>query len=99
MTKTMCCTVRLLNKSYDIKCPEEEKDNLQAANQKINEHLLEIKRKFKNLDDFQALLLATLHISHELVTCQAKQNEQRQQLTHLINTLENKVNPSLSALR
>ena len=91
MTKTTSCTVRLLNKSYDIKCPDGEQENLQLAAQKLNEQLLKKKGEFKKLDDFQALLLAALHVSHELIMSQTQQQEQRQQLTQFISTLEDKI--------
>ena len=91
MTKTTTCTIRLLNKSYDIKCPEAEQENLELSAQKLNEHLLKKKREFKKLDDYQTLLLAALHVSHELIVCQNQQQEQRQQLTQFISTLEEKI--------
>ncbi|WP_133128118.1 cell division protein ZapA [Legionella nagasakiensis] len=92
MTKTKSCTIRLLNKPYEIKCPEDEADNLRQAALKLNAHMLEQKKKFKQLDDYQTLLLAALHISHECITSQAKQEERRQQLTQFISSLENKIN-------
>ncbi len=91
MTKATYCTIRLLNKSYKIKCPNEEQDKLQLAAQKLNDILLKKKNEFKKLDDFQALLLAALQVSHELITCQTNQQEQRLQLSQFINTLENKI--------
>lgn len=91
MTKTKICTIRLLNKTYEIKCPEHEADNLQLAAQKLNESLLEKKKQFRKLDDFQVLLLAGIHISHELVVCQAQQQHQHQQLSEFISSLENKI--------
>lgn len=92
MTKAKTCTIRLLNKSYDIKCPDEEADNLQHAALKLNGHLQHIKKKFKQIDEYQALLLAALHISHEWVACQKQQEEQRQQMTQFICSLEHKIN-------
>ena len=91
MTKTKCYTIRLLNKSYDIKCPEDEQQSLQLAAQKLNEQLLKKKAEFKKLDDVQALVLAALHLSHELITSQSQQKEQRHQLTEFISTLESKI--------
>ena len=91
MTKNKPCTIRLLNKSYELKCPENETENLQRAALKLNAHLLEKKNKFKQLDDYQILMLAALHISHELITCQEQQEQRRQQLTQFISTLENKI--------
>ena len=91
MTKTTFCTIQLLNKAYEIKCPENEQDSLQLAAQKLNEHLLKKNSELKKSDDFQALLLAALNVSHELITCEIKQKEQRQQLAQFISTLENKI--------
>lgn len=92
MTKPKFHTVRLLNRSFDIKCPEGEQDNLHLAAQKLNDLFIQKKTEFSKLDDFQALFLAALHISHELVSCQSQQNEHRQQLTQFISNLENKIN-------
>lgn len=91
MTKQKFQTVRLLNRSFDIKCPENEQENLHLAAQKLNDLFIRKKKEFNRLDDFQALFLAALHISHELVSCQSQQNEHRQQLTQFINNLENKI--------
>lgn len=92
MTKTKNCSIRILNKSYEIKCPESEADHLEQAAHKLNSELLAKKQQFKHLDDYQLLLLAALHLGHELIICQEEQNLQRQQLTQFINSLENKIN-------
>ncbi|MDI9818969.1 MULTISPECIES: cell division protein ZapA [unclassified Legionella] len=91
MTISKSCSIKLMNKSYEIKCPDSEIDNLQQAAEKLNEHLLQNKKKFKQLDDFQTLLLAALHVSHELISCQRQQEQQRQQVTQFISSLENKI--------
>ncbi|MBA2653250.1 MAG: cell division protein ZapA [Tatlockia sp.] len=91
MTTQKPCSIKLLNKTYEIKCPDGEMANLQQAAEKLNEHLLQNKKKFKQLDEFHALLLAALNVSHELITCQQQQEQQRQQVTKFINSLENKI--------
>ncbi len=91
MTKDVFYTIQLLNKSYKIKCADEKAPTLLLAAQKLNEHLLQKKAEFKALDNHQALILAALHISHELVTCQHQQQEQRQQLAKFIDDLETKI--------
>lgn len=91
MTKTTQCTIQVLNTAYDIKCPEGEEGNLRLAAQKLQEQLLKKKKEFKKLDDYQALLLAALHISHELISCQHQQKEQHQQLAQFIQALERKI--------
>jgi len=82
------CTVKLLNKTYDIKCPIGEETNLQLAADKLNSHLAANKKKVKGLDDFQQLLLAALHVSHELVTCKIQHEKQREHVTKFIHSFE-----------
>lgn len=91
MMTSQCCTIRILNKSYQIKCPEAEVNNLQLAAEKLTNQLLKKKNTSKKLDDYQALLMAALHVSHELVVCEHQQTQQREQLAQFINTLENAV--------
>lgn len=91
MTTSKPCSIKLLNKIYEIKCPETETNNLQLAADKLNEQLLLNKKKFKQLDDFQNLLLAALHVSHELISCKKHQEQQRHQVSQFINSLENNI--------
>ncbi len=80
-----------MNKIYEIKCPDSEMENLQQAAEKLNQQLLQTKKKFKQLDEFQTLLLAALNVSHELITCQRQHEQQRLQVTQFISSLENKI--------
>ncbi len=86
------CTIKLFNKSYEIKCPESEEANLILAAQKLNNQITLNKKKTKQLDDFHALLLSALDISHELVLCKSQQAHQHHQVTQFISSLENKIN-------
>ncbi|KTC86857.1 cell division protein ZapA [Legionella brunensis] len=91
MTISKSCSIKLMNKTYEIKCPDSEMENLQQAAEKLNEQLLHNKKKFKQLDEFQTLLLAALNVSHELIACQRQQEQQRLQVTQFISSLENKI--------
>lgn len=84
------CSIKLLGNTYDIKCPDGQEETLQRAAEKLNEQLAIQKKKHKHLDQFQVLILASLHISHELVICQRQQEHQRIQVTQFINALEHK---------
>ncbi|WP_133136386.1 cell division protein ZapA [Legionella rowbothamii] len=92
MTQTKSCSIKLLNKSYEIKCPEGEEANLVLAAQKLNNQIMLNKKKTKQLDDFHTLLLAALDISHELVVCKSEQAQQHHQVTQFITSLEHKIN-------
>ena len=91
MTQKEQCTVRLLNRSYTIKCSSAERDNLKLAAVILQERLAEKKNQFKHLDDFHTLLLTALHLSHEVVTRQDNKAQQREQLTQFIHSLESKI--------
>lgn len=96
MTNIKTCKVKLLNKTYEIKCPENEEGNLQLAARKLQSHLQQNKTKFKQLDNFQILVLAALEVSHELIICKNEQEQQRHQVTQFISSLENKINNLVS---
>ena len=85
------CTIQLMNKSYKIKCPVEEMDNLQLAAKKLNATIAQKKSQFKNLDATQVLLLSALHISHELVNQEQKQTIEREQLAEFIQSLNKRL--------
>lgn len=91
LNKNKTTIVRLCNKSYEIKCPEDEAPTLQRAAQKLNEYISKKKKSHKQLDDFQALLLAALHISHELVTAEEQLEFQQSHIREFITSLEAKM--------
>ncbi len=92
MTSIKTSKIKLLNKTYEIKCPEGEEPNLLLAAKKLNDQVLLNKTKFKHLDNLQTLVLAALDISHELVICKNEQEHQRHQVTQFITSLETKIN-------
>ena len=95
MTNIKTCTIELLNKSYEIKCPAGEEANLLLAAEKLNKQMVLNKKKFNRLDNFQTLLIAALDISHELVICKKEQENQRHQVTQFISSLESKINKAV----
>lgn len=92
MTQMKSCSIKLFNKSYEIKCPEGEEGNLILAAQKLNSQIMVNKKKAKQLDNFHTLLLAALDISHELVISKNQQAQQHHQVAQFISSLENKIN-------
>jgi cell division protein ZapA len=91
MSTTNQCTIQLMNKTYKIKCPVEEMDNLQLAAKKLNTTISQKKTQFKTLDATHILLLAALDLSHELINQEQKQNQQREQLADFIHSLEERL--------
>lgn len=91
MSTSNHCTIQLMNKSYKIKCPVEEMENLQLAAKKLNATISQKKSQFKTLDATQILLLAALDLSHELINQEQKQHLQREQLAEFIHSLETRL--------
>lgn len=95
MTSIKTCKIKLLNKTYEIKCPEGEEPNLILAAKKLSDQMAEKKEKFKLLDNYQILLLAALDIGHELIICKNEQEHQRHQVTQFISSLESKIHKAV----
>jgi len=91
MNTSNFCTIQLMNKAYKIKCPVEEMENLEMAAKKLNSTISQKKSQFKTLDPMQLLLLAALHISHELINQEQKQVQQHEKLAEFIQSLENRL--------
>lgn len=84
-------SIRLLNRSYNIRCHENEAEELQQAAHRLNAYMLEYKNQFKTIDDHQTLILAALKISHELNKTHESQEARQEQLSQFISKLEQKV--------
>ena len=95
MTPIKTCIVKILNKSYEIRCPEGEEANLLLAAKKLNDQLDANRNKFISLDNHQILLLAALDISHELILCKQEQERQHHHVTQFISSLEHKINKTV----
>ena len=88
MTVVTSCSVNLLSKTYEIKCPEAEIASLKEASVKLNGLLRENKQKFPHLTEFQLMLLGALTYSHELLACEKQQEIEREHVTQFVELLE-----------
>jgi cell division protein ZapA len=91
MNTTDYCTIQLMNKAYKIKCPAEEKENLEQAAKRLNSFISQKKSQFKTLDPMQILVLTALEITHEAITQEQKHAQKREQLSEFIQSLEQRL--------
>lgn len=96
MTNTKTCKIKVLSKTYEIKCPEDEATNLTKAGKKLQKQIQSNKTKFKTMDNFELLLLSALDIAHELVISKNEQEQHKNQVSQFISSLENKINHMVS---
>jgi cell division protein ZapA len=82
------CSLNLLGKCYEIKCPESEVANLQLAGDKLNELLSEQQQKFPHLTQMQLMLMSAVTLSHELLVCQQRDANKSEKVEHAVRLLE-----------
>ena len=60
-----------MDKEYRIACPEEEKDNLRASAELLNEKLDEIKHAGSVIGTERIAIMAALNMSHDILHSQS----------------------------
>ena len=60
-----------MDKEYRIACPEEEKDNLRASAELLNDKLSEIKKAGSVIGTERIAIMAALNLSHEILHSQS----------------------------
>jgi len=71
MNKAEPLTIKIMEKEYRIACPEEEKDNLRASADLLNEKLNEIKQQGSVIGTERIAIMAALNMSHEVLHSQS----------------------------
>ena len=71
MNKAEPLTIKIMEKEYRIACPEEEKDNLKASAELLNEKLGEIKQQGSVIGTERIAIMAALNMSHEILHSQS----------------------------
>ncbi len=71
MNKAEPLTIKIMEKEYRIACPEEEKDNLRASADLLNEKLGEIKQQGSVIGTERIAIMAALNMSHEILHSQS----------------------------
>ncbi len=71
MNKNEPLTIKIMDKEYRIACPEEEKDNLKASADLLNDKLGEIKQQGSVIGTERIAIMAALNMSHEILHSQS----------------------------
>jgi cell division protein ZapA len=80
-------TVELLGKEQQFACPEGQEEALKAAAKNLNDLVEQMKQRSTVRNDQQALLMAALNLSHELLEAQTQRAVDLQQQDQLIDKL------------
>jgi len=94
MNKAEPLTVKIMDKEYRIACPEEEKDNLKASADLLNEKLNEIKQQGSVIGTERIAIMAALNMSHEILHNQAIV-EEHDDMNERIDNLSQQISDSM----
>ncbi len=83
-----------MDKEYRIACPEEEKDNLRASADLLNEKLGEIKQAGAVIGTERIAIMAALNLSHEILHSQSLVTEHGD-LNQRIDELSERISDSM----
>ena len=70
MSKTL--TISIMNKEFQVACPEGEEEALQRAARYLSEQMQEIRQSGKVVGMDRIAIMTALNMSHELLSGQSK---------------------------
>lgn len=94
MSKTEPLTITIMGKEYRIACPENEKDNLLASADLLNDKLNEIKKQGSVIGTERIAIMAALNMSHDILHNQALSVENND-LNQRIDALSERITDSV----
>ncbi len=94
MSKIEPLTITIMGKEYRVACPEEEKDNLLASANLLNEKLREIKQQGSVIGTERIAIMAALNMSHEILHNETLTAE-HDDLNQRIDAISERINDSM----
>ncbi len=94
MSKNEPLTIMIMGKEYRVACPQEERDNLKASADLLNEKLKEIKQQGSVIGSERIAIMAALNMSHEILHNQSLTNE-HSSLNQRIDELSERITSSM----
>lgn len=94
MNKVEPLTIKIMDKEYRVACPEEEKDNLRASANLLNDKLREIKQQGSVIGTERIAIMAALNMSHDILHNEALTAE-HSDLNQRIDALSQRINDSM----
>ena len=94
MSKAEPLTITIMDKEYRVACPDDEKENLLASADLLNEKLNEIKQAGSVIGTERIAIMAALNMSHDILHNQSITSE-HDDLNQRIDALSERINNSM----
>ena len=91
MTQSKPVRVSILDKEYLISCPDDEREQLYAVVDFVNEKLLEVKGSGNVLGTERIVIMATLNIANELLAYKRKNKDYTESVDSIVKRLQTKI--------
>jgi cell division protein ZapA len=92
-------TIRILDKDYQVACPEDERDALVEAARLLHERMKEIRDSGKVVGVDRIAVMAALNMAHDLHETRAGRRSGADQFSRRIHQLQEKVEQALGHAR
>lgn len=96
MSAPATVTVRILDKDYQVACPEDERAALTAAADHLNRRMREIRDAGKVVGLDRMAVMVALNLASELLAAQTQSVEIREDLATRLNRLRDRVDAALA---
>lgn len=84
-------TVRILDKEYQVACPDHEREALLESAELLNRKMQEIRESGKVVGLDRVAVMAALNLSHEILQSQAAANEADRDLLGRLRALNDRL--------
>ena len=96
MTQSKPVPVIILDKEYLISCPEDEREQLHAVVDFVNEKLEEVKSSGSVIGTERITIMATLNIANELLAYKLKNRDYTESVDSVVKRLQTKIDGVLT---
>jgi len=94
--ETLPVTIQIMDKEYQIACPENEHDSLLTSAHYLNKKMKEIRDSGKVVGMDRIAVLAALNIAHELMQQENNRDSYSRNMGNRLQNLQTKIEMALS---
>ena len=96
MTQSRPVRVSILDKEYLISCPDDEREQLLAVADFINEKLLEVRQTGNVIGTERTVIMAMLNIANELLAYKRENKDYTESVDVVVKRLQTKIDGALT---
>ena len=96
MTQTKPVPVSILGKEYLISCPDDEREQLHAVVEFVNEKLQEVKSSGNVIGTERIVIMAALNIADELLAYKQRNKDYTESVGSVVDRLQTKIDGILT---